>query len=78
MSTAEIDRRLQAGLKRVAEVEGRTVHEVRREAIRRYLADRGPQVLDALRESSPGNDLTDDEAYELAKREVSNARESSG
>lgn len=74
MSSAEAEQRLQEGLKRVAKLEGRGVDDVRQEAIRRYLARWGIELLDDLAGSSPGSSLTDDRAQKIAGEEVDRMR----
>lgn len=74
MSSAEAEQRLQEGLERVAKLGGRGVDVVRQEAIRRYLARRGIDLLDDLASSSPGSSMTDDRAQEIAGEEIDRMR----
>ncbi len=75
MTSAEVDEKLQAGLARIAQLDGRAIDEVRQEAIRRYLAGRGLSLLDDLASSSPGASLTDEEAQAIASEELDRMRQ---
>lgn len=74
MTSAEVEEKLQAGLERVARLDGRPIDEVRQEAIRRYLARRGASLLDDLSASSPGTSLTDEDAQTIAAEELAKMR----
>lgn len=74
MASTEVDQRLEAGLARVARMDGRSIDDVRQEAIRRYLVERGLHLLERLGSTSPGAALTDVEADRIAADEVAAAR----
>lgn len=75
MTSAEVDARLEAGLRRVARLDGRALDDVRQEAIRRYLARRGISLLDDLAASGTGSSLTDEEAERIAAEELEQMRQ---
>ncbi len=74
VTSAEVEARLQAGLRRVARLDGRGLDDVRQEAIRRYLARRGISLLDDLQASGAGDSLTDAEAERIAAEELEEMR----
>lgn len=74
MTSAEVEQRLQDGLERVAKLDDRPVDEVRRDAIKGYLARRGLELLDDLAVASPGTSLTEEEAMRIALEEIAASR----
>ncbi|CAN5870881.1 hypothetical protein BH23ACT5_BH23ACT5_06700 [soil metagenome] len=74
MTTAEVEQRLQDGLERVARLDERAVDDVRRDAIRDYLARRGIGLMDDLAATARGASLSDEKAMEIAIEEIDKAR----
>lgn len=74
MTSAEVEQRLQDGLERVAKLDDRPVDDIRRDAIKGYLARRGLELMDDLAVSSPGTSLTEDEAMQIALEEIAASR----
>lgn len=78
MTRTEVEQRLQEGLQQVAKLEERDVDDVRQDAIRDYLVRRGISLLDDLASTSPGTELSDAEAMEIANEEIRALRRERG
>lgn len=74
MTKTEVEQRLQEGLQRVARLDDRDIDEIRQDAIRDYLAQRGISLLHELSSTSPGVSLSDTEAMEIANNEIRKQR----
>lgn len=70
MTRTEVEQRLQEGLQQVAKLEDRDIEDIRQDAIRDYLIRRGISLLQDLASTSPGAELSDSEAMEIANNEI--------